>query len=97
MRFLWNVEALAEFANAAEFYGLQESGLGERFADCIESAIESVCAAPKMWPTIDDEVRRRFTHTFPYSIVYIEDDGMIVIVAVMHNSREPDYWRKRLE
>lgn len=98
MKFLWNDEALAEYERAAEYYGLKETGLDERFADCIESAIESVCSAPKLWPIIEDDVRRRrVTHTFPYSVVYIELEQLIVIIAVIHDSREPGYWRNRLE
>lgn len=97
MRFLWNEEALAEYEDAAKYYGLKEIGLDERFADCIESAIENVCEAPKMWPVVEDDVRRRVTHTFPYSIIYLELGQFIVIIAVMHDSREPGYWRKRLE
>ena len=97
MRFLWNDEALSEYEYAAEYFGQQEPGLDERFAECIESAIESVCSAPKVWPVIEDDVRRRVTHTFPYSIVYLEIERLVVIIAVMHHSREPGYWRKRLE
>ncbi|MFM9905578.1 MAG: type II toxin-antitoxin system RelE/ParE family toxin [Pyrinomonadaceae bacterium] len=97
MRFLWDDEALAEYERAAEYYGLKEIGMDERFADCIESAIEGICSAPKMWPVIEDEVRRRVTHNFPYSIVYIELEQLIVIIAVMHDSREPGYWRKRVD
>lgn len=97
MKFLWNDEALIEYERAAEYYGLKEFGLDERFADCIESAIESVCSAPKMWPIIEVDVRQRVTHTFPYSVVYIELEQLIIIIAVMHNSREPGYWRTRLE
>jgi hypothetical protein len=49
-----------------------------------------------MWPILDDDVRRRVTDVFPYSIVYLEFDQFLVIIAVMHNSREPGYWKDRL-
>ncbi|MBK8304052.1 MAG: type II toxin-antitoxin system RelE/ParE family toxin [Pyrinomonadaceae bacterium] len=97
MKFLWNDEALTEYEQAAEYYGLKEIGLDGRFADCIESTIQSVCSSPKMWPIIEDDVRRGVTHTFPYSVVYIQLDQMIVIIAIMHDRREPGYWRNRLE
>ncbi len=97
MRFLWNDEALTEYGDAAEYYGQKEAGLDESFVECIESAIKGVCSAPKMWPVVEDDVRRRVTHTFPYSIIYLELEQFIVILAVMHDSREPGYWRKRLE
>lgn len=96
MRFLWHKEALAEYEEAAHYYGQKESGLDELFANCIESAIEGICDAPKMWPVLEEDIRRRVTGDFPYSIVYLELDHTLMIVAVMHNSREPSYWKNRL-
>ena len=97
MRFRWNEDALDDYQEAAHYYGCRELGLDERFVECIESAIESVCDSPKSWPLLEDDVRRRVVGVFPYSIIFIEHDNVIVIVAIMHDSREPGYWRKRLE
>ncbi len=96
MRFRWAEEALDEYQKAARYYGRKELGLDERFIECIESAIESVCNSPKMWPFLEDDFRRRVADVFPYSVIYLDDNEVIVIVAIMHDSREPGYWRKRL-
>lgn len=32
----------------------------------------------------------------PYGILCTIEDDLILIVAVMHFSREPDYWKHRL-
>ena len=42
-----------------------------------------------------ETTRRCLTNRFPFGIVYTLKDGTIVIVAVMHLNREPDYWKKR--
>ena len=96
MRFFWHDEALCEYADAARYYNREENGLGGRFIGCVEAAIESICERPKMCPVIDDGVRRKVTATFPYSIIYQEVNGLLMIVAVMHDSREPEYWKDRL-
>lgn len=96
MRFRWADDALDEYEKAATFYGLREFGLDERFIESIESAIESVCDSPQSWPFFEDDFRRRVVSVFPYSIIYFEDNDVIVIVAIMHDSREPGYWKTRL-
>ena len=47
------------------------------------------------WPGRDD-VRRRVLRRNPFAIVYLIDDGAIVIVAVAHHKRRPGYWLPRL-
>ena len=96
MKFRWHAEALAEYEAATHYYGRKEFGLDDRFATCIESAIEGICDAPTMWPILDEDVLRRVTDVFPYSIVYLDFDQFLVIIAVMHDSREPGYWKDRL-
>ncbi|MFO0453014.1 MAG: hypothetical protein ACK52I_30875 [Pseudomonadota bacterium] len=32
---------------------------------------------------------------FPYSVVYVERDGALLVVAVAHGARRPGYWRQR--
>jgi hypothetical protein len=35
-------------------------------------------------------------HRFPFSIVHLDDDDEVSIVAVAHNKRKPGYWKTRL-
>jgi len=39
--------------------------------------------------------RRVFIGRFPFSIIYIDRDGEIVIVAIAHQRKRPGYWRGR--
>ena len=41
--------------------------------------------------------RKRVMVDFPYAIFYMQGDTDILIVAVMHTSREPDYWLDRID
>ena len=36
------------------------------------------------------------TYTFPYGILYTVERDSILILAVMHCSRKPGYWKRRL-
>ncbi len=45
--------------------------------------------------TIDKDVRRCMTRKFPYGILYTIEEDYILILAVMHCNREPNYWKNR--
>jgi hypothetical protein len=43
-----------------------------------------------------ESFRGCLTHVFPHGILYTIEQDHILILAVMHCSREPGYWRYRL-
>ncbi len=52
---------------------------------------------PESCPVVHEDIRRFFIHHFPFGIYYsIEKDNTILIIAIMHMSRKPDYWKNRL-
>lgn len=90
-------EARLEYREAATFYASRSPGLGTAFSDEVEATINRILEAPDRWRTVDQDVRRCLTHTFPYGILYTVEKDSILIVAVAHCSRRPGYWRQRLE
>ena len=96
MNFHFHPEADEEFIEAAAYYEQCEPGLGLDFSREVHSSIQNILSYPKMWPELDEDVRRCLVHRFPFGVLYsIEPDG-IFILAVMHLHRDPDYWRHRL-
>ena len=89
-------EAEQEFLRAIDYYQDRKQGLGRDFAVEVYSAIERAMAHPRAWPILEGEVRRCQTRRFPYAVLYAEEAEGILIPAVMHLHREPDYWRHRL-
>ena len=87
--------ALAEFIAAGRYYNRQVPGLGDEFVDEIEAAVQAVVAAPHTWRIIEDDVRRHLVRRFPYGIYYTVEGEGIVIWAVKHLQRDPDYWQGR--
>lgn len=97
MRYEYHPNAFAEFEEATRYYADQEQGLGERFIQAIESGFATVCEDPWRPRVFEREVRRYLVHVFPYAILYTVEPDHVLIVAVMHCSREPGYWRKRVK
>ena len=51
--------------------------------------------SPNRYPEIDEDVRRCMARKFPYAVLYIIEPDYLLILAVMHCSREPNYWKNR--
>jgi plasmid stabilization system protein ParE len=87
--------ALAEFIAAGRFYNQQVPDLGVAFVDEIEDGIKTILAAPTVWRVVEGDVRRYLIRRFPYGIYYTVEGEVIVIWAVKHLHRDPDYWQQR--
>ena len=68
-----------------------------RFIASVEDAISRVLDAPTRWRVNDEDVRRCLIRVFPYAVLFTIEAAFLLIVAVMHCSREPNYWRLRVE
>jgi plasmid stabilization system protein ParE len=93
VRFLRPAEL--EMLDAAKYYELQATGLGEDCLDKIDTAIQDISENPERWPIVRGHVRRRLVHRFPYALLYRVDPDEVVIQATMHLHRRPDYWTDR--
>lgn len=93
-------EAAEEYLAAAQYYLEHASPLiAAAFLAEIETAIQTLRAAPMRWPVIEEpQIRRYLLTRFPYSIYYRyeRDSDRVSIYAVMHTSRRPGYWRYRV-
>jgi plasmid stabilization system protein ParE len=89
-------EAMAEFRDAAGYYEDREAGLGKQF----QAEIQEVCLAildhPFLWRERKGGFHRVNCPVFPYYIAYFIRRDKVVVAAVAHESRHPDYWKKRM-
>ena len=95
MRYVFHPEALTEYADAVQYYTEQRAGIAQLFIDAIEDVVYRIRESPEHYAVIDEDVRRCMTRKFPYQILYTIEPDYILILAVMHCSREPGYWKKR--
>lgn len=95
MRYVFHPEARLEYLEAVVFYEERQAGLGARFTLDVEAAIQRIVEGPHRWRVLEEEVRRCLARTFPYGVLYTIEADHVLILAVMHHSREPGYWRNR--
>lgn len=90
--------ALDEAETARDHYAAIHVSLGDRYASEFLRSVELITSQPLAWAKVGRgkrNARVRHMHRFPYSLIYLVEDDLIRIVAVMHQRQRPGYWRNR--
>jgi len=100
-RFRPEPEASAELEDAALWYEQKRAGLGVEFVQAVDATLDQVARWPAIGQRVvnvpDDVPARRWpVNRFPYHVIYMEWEGIIRILAVAHDSREPGFWFSRI-
>jgi len=90
-------EAIEEAEAAARWYAERSNFAATGFADEIDSAIAAIEQNPEAWPRYDHGTRHYLLRRYPFSVVYRLEETRILIVAVAHGHRRPEYWKSRLQ
>jgi plasmid stabilization system protein ParE len=85
-----------EMTEASVFYEAATSGLGAGFLDEVQRLVKVLCKHPELGQSVDRGLRRVLLHRFPFSLIYSVESDAVLIVAVAHQRRRPDYWRDRI-
>jgi plasmid stabilization system protein ParE len=89
--------AQQEVDDAVVWFEERAEGKGVDFLDELDRVVRRVKAYPYSSPQIEPEIRRCLFARFPYSLVYGLEHDAIVVIAVAHTHRAPDYWVDRLK
>ena len=90
------VEAQADFDAAFHWYQSQRAGLGAEFAERVQETLDQIAARPELYPRVLPDVRRAVVRRFPYLVIYQVEPDRIVVVSIVHGSRDPRFWYERL-
>ena len=93
--------AVEEAAEAAAWYEIERSGLGDDFQHAIEAALDIleqdiVPLTPAPGASGAQGVKRLILRRFPYAVILHERNTEILVLAFAHQSRRPGYWRDRI-
>ena len=93
--------ATDEAAEAAAWYERERPGLGAEFEHAVDAALdlleEDIVPLASMPGAAGKRgVKRLILRRFPYSVIVLERDKEILVIAFAHHARRPGYWRDRL-
>ncbi len=80
-------EAESDVREAYTWY--VEQGQGQAFLAAIEEILHRIHRSPQMYLAIHRHVRRALVKRFRFAIFYVLQPERIVVLAIMHQSRDP--------
>jgi plasmid stabilization system protein ParE len=63
----------------------------------VNAAIGQIQRMPTVFPEVVPGVRRALTKRFPYAVYFRVEQSRVVIVVVVHQSRDPAVWQQRVD
>jgi plasmid stabilization system protein ParE len=79
-----------EATAATTWYRQRSDDAAINFAGAVREGLQSIRQRPAAWPRWEGtDVRRRVLRRFPYSIFYLFEHEVVVIVAIAHHKRRP--------
>lgn len=95
MKLIFPVTVRTEVREAIDYYDSERPGLGEHFWDEVAFGIRWILANPTVPRLRPGDFRRVNLHSYPYYIAYALRGDRVVLLAVGHGARRPEYWIDR--
>ena len=96
MRTVFHDSAWQELVDAHKWHEAEQEELGREFSGEVYAALKKIARYPLRFPLILPRARRLVLQRFRYVIIYEIKSGYVYIIAIMHTSRSPGYWRSRV-
>lgn len=77
------------------WYEKEAPHVAQRFRVEIRAAVSRIAEHPLLYPIVHHNVRRSVLRRFPYSVFYRIEDEAILVIAIVHQARQPQVWQQR--
>ena len=84
-----------DVAAAFEWYETEQAGLGREFLAELRTTYDRVADAPLQYQHLRSGIRRALLRRFPYAVYFAIEADVVVVLAVLHASRDPAEWQRR--
>ena len=88
-------QADREIEAAFQWYEKERAGLGLEFLEELRSTYDRIVEGPLKYQHLRSGIRRALLRRFPYAIYFAVEQSKIVVLAVLHASRDPAEWQRR--
>jgi plasmid stabilization system protein ParE len=87
--------AEVDYTESLTWYAERSTDAANDFDAEFDRAISQIAREPECFPMCDSRHRYFLLRRFPFRIIYRIVASDIVVIAVAHGSRSPDYWATR--
>ena len=81
--------AAAEIEVAISRYAQPEINQAAAFVKDLERTESHLRTQPALYQRVEDEIRRAVLRRFPYSLFYVIEQDLVIVLAFMHQHQKP--------
>jgi plasmid stabilization system protein ParE len=87
-----------DIQEAALWYNDQQQGLGRRFIRLVRTKVSKILRDPQLYVVRYSDIRTALLDVFPFMIHFSieEKTKTVLIIAVLHTSRNPALWQEKV-
>ena len=86
----------ADIESAFNWYETERPGLGLELLDELRDTYRRILAGPRHYQVLRSGVRRALLRRFPYGVFVSCENDLVVILAVLNSSRDPEEWQRQI-
>jgi len=80
---------------AFDWYENEQVGLGQQFLGEVRAVYDRVARGPLAYQDLRSGIRRALVRRFPYAVYFAVERDVVIVLAVLHVSRDPAEWQRR--
>lgn len=84
-----------DVAAAYQWYENERVELGLEFLDQLRATYDRIAHDPFQYQDLESGIRRALLRRFPYATYFAVEADVVVVLAVLHASRDPAEWQRR--
>jgi len=84
-----------DVAATFDWYEKEEAGLGQEFLAELRATYDRVADGPLAYQDLRSGIRRALLRRFPYAVYFAVEGDVVVVLAVLHVSRDPAECQRR--
>lgn len=85
----------ADIKESFIWYETQLPGAGDKFVDEVNSVAVRILKHPGHFPEVLQNIHKANLKEFPFSVFFVIFTSDIYVIAIFHNSRNPQIWKNR--
>lgn len=84
-----------EVEDIVSYYEVRKGGLGLLFLEVLDLLVQRIQSNPLQFQVRHRSIRKASLQKFPYNVYFRIHKSRIVILAVLHQRRNPRIWKRR--
>ena len=84
-----------DIREAREWYEQIGPKFADQFTSAVDQAVSLLAENPLAFQALHRSVRRVLLHRFPYALFFVIRETKVVVLAVLHQSRDPRIAQRR--